>query len=55
MKRTLVLARETLTALTTDELAVVQGGEIPTLLGICQWTQPSSPIKCITDPTCLCR
>ncbi|HWL38506.1 MAG TPA: hypothetical protein VNQ77_20125 [Frankiaceae bacterium] len=56
MKRTLSLKREALASLTTDELAEVQGAAIPTLLGVCQWTQPSSPINCVTEHTvCLCR
>lgn len=56
MKRTLSLQREALASLTTDELAEVQGAAIPTLLGVCQWTQPSSPINCVTEHTiCDCR
>ena len=48
MKRTLVLKKELLAALTSDELSGVQGGAIPTILGICQWTQDSSPLNCPT-------
>jgi uncharacterized sodium:solute symporter family permease YidK len=56
MKRALTLTRECLTDLSTDELAGVQGAAIPTLLGVCQWTQESSPIDCVTEHTvCLCR
>lgn len=55
MRRTLKLTRESLTALTTDELAGVHGAAIPTLLGVCQWTQQSSPINCVTEHTCFCR
>ncbi len=55
-KRTLSLKREPLTALTTDDLAGVHGAAIPTLLGICDWTQESSPVNCVTDFTrCLCK
>ncbi len=54
--RSLTLKRENVADLTSDELADVQGAAIPTLLGVCQWTQPSSPIKCVTEhTTCLCR
>lgn len=49
MTRTLSLRRESLADLTSDELARVDGAAIPTLLGVCQWTQPTSPVKCITD------
>lgn len=49
MTRTLSLRREALAELSNGELAAVDGAAIPTILGVCQWTQPSSPINCITE------
>jgi hypothetical protein len=50
-QRRLALSRETLTDLSTDEMAAVQGGAIETVLKYCAAIEPSSPVRCLTRGT----